>query len=70
MITQHACTTVSRFLLLVPGRAAQSVRRLSQEPEFPGTIPGPAIYFVSASADSRRTDISYLGKCVHEVLTG
>ena len=29
----------------MPGRVSQSVARLIQEPEVPGSIPGPAIYF-------------------------
>ena len=28
-----------------PGRVAQSVAHLTQEPEVPGSIPGPATYF-------------------------
>ena len=28
-----------------PGRKAQSVARLTQEPDVPGSIPGPATYF-------------------------
>ena len=28
-----------------PGRVAQSVARLTQEPEVPVSIPGPATYF-------------------------
>ena len=28
-----------------PGRVAQSVARLTQEPEVPGSMPGPATYF-------------------------
>ena len=30
------------FLAVIPGRVAQSVARLTQEPEVPGSIPGPA----------------------------
>ena len=30
---------------VLPGRVAQSVARLTQEQEVPGSIPGPAIYF-------------------------
>ena len=29
----------------LPGRVAQSVARLTHEPEVPGSIPGPATYF-------------------------
>ena len=32
-------------VLNTPGRAAQSVARPTQEPEVPGSIPGPATYF-------------------------
>ena len=35
----------ARIHKLGPGRVAQSVARLTQEPEVPGSIPGPAIYF-------------------------
>ena len=51
----------------MPGRVAQSVARLTQEPEVPGSIPGPATYF-RFSADSRRAVVSYLRKYVHEAL--
>ena len=40
-------------------RVAQSVARLTQEPEVMGSIRGPAAYFVSPSADSRRAIVSY-----------
>ena len=39
--------------LLMPGRVAQSVARLTQEPELLGSIPGPDTYFCSSSADSK-----------------
>ena len=55
-------------IVLVPGRVAQSVALLTQEPEVPGSIPGPATTFVSPSADSRRAIVSYWRKYVHEVL--
>ena len=37
----------SAFSLMasLPGRVAQSEARLTQEPEVPGSIPGPATYF-------------------------
>ena len=41
----------------------QSVARLTQEPEVPGSIPGPATF-----ADSRRVVVSYWRKYEHEVL--
>ena len=41
--------------------------RLTQEPEVPGSIPGPAT-FVSLSADSRRVVVSCWRKYVHLVL--
>ena len=47
-----------------PGRVAQLVARLTQEPEVPGSIPG----FVSPSANSRRAVVSYWRKNVHGVL--
>ena len=50
------------------GCIAQSVAHLTQEPEVPGSIPGPATYFVSPSADSRRAVFSYWGMNGHEVL--
>ena len=50
------------------GRVAPSAARLTQEPEVPGSIPGPPHTFVSPSADSRRTNVSYWRKYVHEVL--
>ena len=34
-----------RFTTLRVGRVAQSVAHLTQEPEVPGSIPGPATYF-------------------------
>ena len=40
-------------LLSKPGRVAQSVRHLTRKSEVLGSIPGPATYFVSPSADSR-----------------
>ena len=45
--------------MFVPGRVAQSVARLTQEPE---------VTFVSPSAVSRRAVVSYWRKYVHEVL--
>ena len=33
------------FLIVRPGRIAQSLERLTQEPDVPGSIPGPATYF-------------------------
>ena len=51
----------------MPGRVAQSVARLTQEPEVLVSIPGPAT-FVSPSADSRRAVVSYWRKYVYKVL--
>ena len=34
-----------KFQTMSPGRVAQSVARLTEEPEVPGSIPGPATYF-------------------------
>ena len=47
---------------------AQSVARLTQEPEVPALIPGPATHFRFSSADPRRAVVSYWRKYVHEVL--
>ena len=52
----------------VSGRIAQSVAHLTQEPEVPGSIPGPVTYFRSPSADSRRAVVSYWRTYVHDVL--
>ena len=41
-----------------------SVARLTQELEIPGSIPGPATYFISPSAESRRAVVSYWRKYV------
>ena len=48
---------VSHFSFYVrpPGRVAQSVGRLTQEPEVPSSIPGPAV-------------VSYWRRYMHEVL--
>ena len=40
------------------GGIAQSVVRLTQEPEVPGPTLGPATYFVSPSADSGRAVVT------------
>ena len=42
--------------------------RPTQEPEVPGSIPGPTHTFVSPVADSRMTVVSYRRKYVHEVV--
>ena len=36
---------LGKLAVLGPGRVAQSVACLTQEPEVPASIPGPAIYF-------------------------
>ena len=51
-----------------PGRVAQSVARLTQEPEVPGSISVWQHTFVSPSAGSRRTIVSYWRKYMYEVL--
>ena len=51
----------------MPGRVAQSIARLTEEPDFLGLIPGPATYF-RLSADSRRAVVSYWRQYAHEVL--
>ena len=47
---------------------AQSVSRLTQEPEVAGLIPGPPLIFVSPFAYSRRAVVSFWRKYVHKVL--
>ena len=47
-----------------PGRVAQSIARLAQKAEVPGSIPDPVTYFRFSSADSRRTFVSYWRKYV------
>ena len=49
-----------------PGRVAQSVGHLTRKSEVLGSIPG--LTFVSPSAVSRGTVVSYWRKYVHEVL--
>ena len=56
------------FLMLTPGRVAQSVGHLTRKSGVLGSIPGLATYFVSPSAFSRRAVVSYWRKYVHEVL--
>ena len=48
------CVFVFVFQIFLPGRVA----RLPQEPEVPGSIPGPAHTFVSPSVNSRRAVVS------------
>ena len=62
----HWLPTFSSVYL--PGRVAQSVGRLTRKSGVLGSIPGLATYFVSPSAFSRRADVSYGRKYVHEVL--
>ena len=51
------------------GRVAESVVRLTQESEVPGSMPGPATNFpFTPSASSRRVVVSYWRKYVHLVL--
>ena len=47
---------------------ATSVARLTQKPEVPGSIPDPATYFQSPSADSNSATVSYWLKYVHFVI--
>ena len=51
----------------MPDRVAQSISRLNEEPEVPGSTPVQSHTFVSLSADSRAV-VSYLRKYVQEVL--
>ena len=66
--SQAKGTKSTLFLSYPPGRVAQSVARLTQEPEVPGPIPSRTHTFVSSFADSRRAVVSYWRKSVHEVL--
>ena len=50
------------------GRVGQLVAGLIQEPEVQGSIRVQPHTSVSPSADSRRADVSYWQKYVHEVL--
>ena len=52
----------------LPGYIAQSVARLTQDLEAPGSIPVWPHTFVSLSADLRRAVFSYRQKYVHKVL--
>ena len=52
----------------MPGRVAQSVARLTQEPVVPGRYSARLHTFLSPSADSRRAVVSYWRKYVHEVM--
>ena len=54
--------------LFLPGRVAQSIGRLTQEPDVSSSIPVRPHTFVSPSADSTRAVVSYWRKYVHEVL--
>ena len=58
------------FLIISPGRVAQSVGHLARKSGVLGSIPGLATYFRSPSAFSRRAVVSYWRKYmyVHEVL--
>ena len=53
---------------LAPGRIAQLVGRLTQEPEVPGSIPGLPHTFFPPSADSKRAVVNVWQKYVREVL--
>ena len=59
------CKLSRRNLL---GLGAQSVARLTPEPEVPGSIPVGPHTFVSLFADARKVVVSYWRKYVHEVL--
>ena len=68
-ITRNIYTNdCTKLPCLLPGRVALSVAHLTQEPEVPGSIPDPAITFVSPSFDSRRTVVGYRRQYVHIVL--
>ena len=54
--------------LYVPGLVAQSVGHLTGKSEVLGLILGWPHTFVSSSADSRGTVVSYWRKYVHEIL--
>ena len=53
---------ISTLISREAGRVAQSVARLTQEPEVPGSIPVRSHTFVSPYAESRRAAVSYWRK--------
>ena len=65
---QHNNNTTTTTTDEGPGRVAQSVARLTQEPEILGSIPNPATYFRFSSPGSRRAVVSYWRYYVHEVI--
>ena len=54
--------------MVMPGDVAQSIARLTQEPESRVRYPVRPHTFVSSSTGSRRAVVSYWGKYVHEVI--
>ena len=51
-----------------PGRVAQSVARLTQEPEVPGSILSPAAHFCFSFCRFKKAVVSNWRKYVHLVL--
>ena len=51
----------------MPGRVAQSVVRLTHEAEIPGSIPGPATYFLFSFL-IQEGQLSVTGEYVHLIL--
>ena len=66
-VINASCDHVSS-VAISPSRAAQSVARLTQEPEVQGSILGPPHTFVSPFADSRRAIVSHWQKYGHLVM--
>ena len=61
--------TGSHSAIPTPGRVAQSVARLTQEPEIPGSIHGPATYFRFSFRWFKKGSCQLLAKAlIHEVL--
>ena len=65
----HKHTHTHTHTHTLPDRVEQSVARLTQEAEVPGSIPNPVHTFVSPSTNSRKAVVSYWRKYVHEGLS-
>ena len=72
MIISRTCfstvTHPSPFPTKWPGRVAQSVARLTPEPEVPGSLPGPATYFLFSFRWFKKGSGRYWKMYVPEVL--
>ena len=55
-------------IFFLPGRVAQLVAHLTQEPDVPGSIPGPAAYFCFSFRWFKKYSCQLRRKYVHEVL--